>query len=75
VQTYLLDTESSDSLYTGLQIDVKGFRSLKVYLAVMYDAVYKYQLLELSGPEREKDQQKSLQRKLRSRGKTGKQRK
>jgi len=41
----------------------------------MYDAVYKYQLLELSGPEREKDQQKSLQRKLRSRGKTGKQRK
>lgn len=54
-------------------MDVKEFGSLKVYLAVMYDAVYKYPLLELS--EREKDQQKSLQGKLRSRGKTGKKRK
>lgn len=54
MQTYLLRTKSSDSFYLGLQTDVKEFRSLKVYLVVMYDAVYKYQLLELSGLQRER---------------------
>lgn len=34
-------------------------RSLKLYLAVIYDAEYEYQLIQLSGPERKKEQQES----------------
>lgn len=54
MQTYLLDAKSGDSFYLGLQTDVSGFRSLKVYIALLYDAVYKYQLFKLSGLQRER---------------------
>lgn len=50
----LLDAKSSDSFYLGLQTDVNGFRSLKVYIALMYGALYKYQLFKLSGLQRER---------------------
>lgn len=69
MQTFLLDAENSDSFYIGLQTDVEEFRSLKLYLAVIYDAEYEYQLIQLSGPERKKDQQERVQGKLKSKGK------
>lgn len=57
MQTFLLGTESTDSFYIGLQTDVKEFRSLKLYLAVIYDTVWIPITSAVSF--REKDQQES----------------